>query len=144
MPKLPKPTTAVHIPPGTYKVVIKKLEFGTSKNKGTPQIRWSAEILEGDLAGKPIFDTTYLGESSLWRVSNLLASAGLVFPENVDTNSPYFDLLCKCSVGRSMYWTTVDETVEDKVVYRVKRYFPDEDLAPLEVKDETAAPSWAE
>ena len=84
-------------------------------------------------------------ENSIWRVSNLLGSCGIVFPVGVDTDSPYFELLCKSAIGRTAYWRVEEKTLESgMMVNEVKDYAEDEEQEPIEVKDESEAPAWVE
>ena len=143
MPKLPQPTSSEPVPAGTYKVQISKYEHGHSKNKGTPQITWTARVAKGDCEGQTIWDRTMMTENSLWRVANLLGACGLTFPVDVDTDSAFFDLICQTAVGRTSFWRVEEKTLETgNVVNEVKGYAKDEDQPTVEVEDETSGPGW--
>jgi len=131
---------------GTYRVRIKKFEHGHSKTKGTPQITWQAEIIDGEFSGRTLWDNTIMVDNSVWRVSNLLASTGLVFTAGIDTDSQYFDDLCSASVGRTSYWLVSEKTLETgSIVNEVKDYRNDEDQEPFELEPEPdVTPSFVE
>jgi hypothetical protein len=84
-------------------------------------------------------------DTSVWRVSNLLGACGIVFPAGVDTDSPYFDLLCKSAIGRTSYWRAEEKTLESgQVVNEIKDYAEDESQEPIEVKNEDDDAPWVE
>jgi len=125
--------------------MIKKYEHGHARTKGTPQITWIAEILEGDFIGQSLYEVTYMIEASLWKVTNLLAATGLIFPIGVDTDSPFFDQLCQDALGRSTYWLVVQETYEGKIKNDITDYAIDKDQESLEVSETLAkGPDWVE
>ena len=145
MVKLPKPTSNEPKPAGTYKVQIKKYEHGASSVQKTPQITWTAGIIGGDYDGQSLWERNVMKETSAWRCSNLLGACGLIFPEGIDSDSAYFDLLCQSAIGRTCYWRVEEKTLESgKVVNEIKDYATDPDQEPIEVEDDNKAPAWIE
>ena len=145
MPKLPRPSNSEPVPVATYKVRLLNYEHGHSSNKGTPQITWKSEIIDGEFEGRQVRDVTYMGEASLWRVANLLGACGLDFPEGIDTDSPFFNTLCQKALGRTTYWNVGQKNLESgTTVNEVKDYRADYEQEVIEVVQETDAPAWVE
>jgi len=143
--KLPQPSSKKPVPSATYKVRLISYEHGHSKNKGTPQITWKAEILEGEFAGQNLWERTIMTESSLWKTSNLLGACSLDVSKGVDTDSPLFTALCQAAMGRKSYWQVLEKTLDTgKVVNEIKDYAVDEDQELLEVAMDSNAPDWIE
>ena len=146
MPKLPPPSSREPVPAATYKVKIKKYEHGHSKKKGTPQITWIAEIIDGEFSGRSLYDRTIMVDTSVWRVSNLLGSCGLVFSSGMDTDSAFFEELCAAALGRTSFWRVEEKTLENgNVINEIMDYRNDEDQETLEVTEpKEATPAWVE
>lgn len=146
MPKLPKPSSRNPVPAGTYKVRLVNYEHGHSSKKGTPQITWKAEIIDPeDFSGQNLWDRTIMIENCLWRVANLLAACSLDFPDDVDTDSMFFNTICQTALGRTSYWQVTEKMLDTgTMVNEVKDYRSDEDQELLEVSSEEEAPDWLE
>ena len=103
--KLPEPGNNPIYPDGTYQVRIVSHERTTSKGKGTPQIKWKAEIIEPkEHQGRHMVLFTVLTTAALWKVSNLIGACGVEFPRDMDTDSASFDSLCELTHGRRTFW----------------------------------------
>lgn len=146
MPTLPKPSSFEPVPAGTYKVRVVNYEHGHSSVKGTPQIKWKAEIIEPeDFKGKFLWDRTIMVDSSVWRVANLLGACGLDFKEGIDTDSDFFNQLCQASLGRTTFWLVDEKTLDSgTMVNEIKGYNNDRDQEMLEVTPTDDTPGWIE
>jgi len=146
MPKLPKPSSFEPVAAGTYKVRVLNYEHGHSSVKGTPQMKWKAEIIEPEASkGKFLWDRTVMVDSSVWRVANLLGACGLVFPEGVDTDSDFFNQICQASLGRTTYWLVQEKVLDSgSVVNEIKSYQTDSDQETTEVTATKDEPAWLE
>lgn len=143
--KLPKSSSREPVPAGMYKVRILSYEHGHSSKKGTPQITWKVEIIDGEQQGQPLWDRTMMVEASLWRLANLLGACGLDFPADVDTDSPFFTTICQAALGRVTFWNVAQKTLDGgTLTNEVKDYHRDDEQELLEVKPEADAPDWVE
>ena len=97
-------------PAGLYSVVIKSWEK-VKASTGTEQIRWKAEITEGEFAGKPVTDHTPLTEKSFWRIAILLKGCGLSLKGlgKMDIGSSAFTKVLNLAKGRRSLWNIVIE-----------------------------------
>ena len=95
-------------PTGTYKVEITNWKECTS-TRGTPQIRWFAEIKEPDkYKGKTIVDHTPLTEASLWRIANLVKACA------IDLST-----LPKMEIGSESFKHVLDACVHQTTMWNV-------------------------
>lgn len=129
-------------PKGTYKVLICKWERGESKDKKTPQIKWTAEVqVPLEHAGRPMQDFTSLTEAALWKVVKLIQGCGIDTSKlkKIDTNSRAFENILNHCINRTSYWYVEDKTTPSgKLVNDVKSYIVDKEqpiIEPAETED---------
>jgi hypothetical protein len=112
----------------------------------TPQIRWKAEIVDGEHEGRTIVDHTALTDAAIWKTANLIGGCGLKYEPGLDTTSTYFDQLCQACIGRTAMWLNeVEKDNSGNDRNNIKRYEVDADQEEIEfsVVDE-AKPTWVE
>lgn len=94
-------------PAGTYRVQITDIERTESSKKKTPQLKWSADIIDPkQYRGQPISQFTVLTEAAMWKTVSMIHGCGIdtsLLP-NMDTESKQFtEVLRKC-VGSKLFW----------------------------------------
>jgi hypothetical protein len=98
-------------PAGTYKVRIKEWKRQTSKNKGTPQIEFKTEIINGQHNGSAYNEYIPITDRSVWKLANFIASCGIKAKGKFDTEAPVFTTMLDQLLGRSVFITLIhDET----------------------------------
>jgi hypothetical protein len=76
------------VPPGTYKLRLLKLEPFTSRQKGTPGVRWHLEVTGGQFAGRRVFHEPWLTAAALPMSKRDLGKIGITSLDQVDNPVP--------------------------------------------------------
>lgn len=121
------------IPEGQYPALVISATEGESKEKKTPFIKVKYEILEGEFAGKNIYDNFFFSEASLWRLNNALAIMGVEITDDMDVTESTFN-------GRTCLITVKHKEYNGKVYANVGKYDPWDPGAPPE--DEIEEPEF--
>jgi hypothetical protein len=109
--------TRPYYPAGDYAVQVKKAAIIHSAEKQTPGILVDMVITSGKHKGKPISDTLWLTEKSLWKVRQAMEAMGLKVPsKKVSVDVTKFK-------GKELAITLDDEEYNDKVYSRVVDFF---------------------
>jgi len=127
-------------PTGTYKVMITGWQDCESK-KGTPQIRWFADVVEPDqYKGKTIVDHTALSSSALWRIANMVQACGVDLSNAPTTEllSDAFKRILDLCVNRTTYWRLkLDEEYNNN---KIEEYILDDKQDTIEPTEEETDP----
>lgn len=122
-------------PEATYEVKVIKMERVTART-GSPQVRWTAEILNNDVfGGKKIVEHNVLTDNALWRVAKFAAACGVDLNKlpAMDTDSIAFTNTLRRCLGCKMYWqVTQGTTPQGKQKNNVADYLPHPDNVQIE------------
>lgn len=72
------------LPPSTYEGKIATCEFTTSKSTNKPMLKFTWEVLDGEFAGRKLFDNVLIETS--WKVKQYAEAAGIPSGTELDTN----------------------------------------------------------
>lgn len=107
-------------PTNTYLVIINKWERTESFKKKTPQIKWTAEIIEPEAhKGREITEYTVLTQAALWKIAKLVAACGVDTSKlsTMDTSSPSFDSVLNACLNRKVGFYVVEKTGDDGSIF---------------------------
>ena len=124
------------VPEGVYKVRIQDIEYVTAST-GTKQIRWRAEILEGDQKGSTLIDHTPLTTKALWKVANLVYACSVDVKGQMELDSKAFAKAIDVCKGRSLYWNvTVGKDNNGVERNNIKDYKRNSEVEVIEFSEE--------
>jgi hypothetical protein len=115
-------------PEGTYRVRITDWEE-TRASTGTPQVKWTAEIVDGHLAGQSIIDHTAVTEKALWRLARLVSACNVNVDELpiMETGSLLFKKTLDACIGKTVNWSVEVSTFEGKTNNKIVGYVKDKE-----------------
>jgi len=76
------------VPPGTYTLRLCKLEPFTSRQKGTPGLRWHLEVTEGTYAGRRVYHECWMTQAALPMSMRDLGKIGIKSFDQLDRPVP--------------------------------------------------------
>lgn len=72
------------LPASTYEARVANCEYTTSKNTNKPMLKFTWEIVDGEFAGRKLFDNVLLEVG--WKVKQYAEAAGIPSGTELDTN----------------------------------------------------------
>jgi hypothetical protein len=109
------------LPDDTYKVIVTEAEDRVSKS-GNPMFAVTLRVVDGDYAGRLIWDYITLSEKARGLFVSRMGALG-VTPELLNDLEPAD--IAHVLVGRTAYVATKAETYNEKTSAKVKRYTSD-------------------
>ena len=114
-------------PEGDYHVKYVSFKTGRSKDKDTPYVRVTFEVLDGKKKGAKVTDDLYLTDASLWRIRNFLEAMEVTVPKKkVNVNFAKY-------VGKELGVTLSDDEYNGRISSRITDFL---DLDTLRGADE--------
>lgn len=115
----------VVVPEGTYLVKVLSHEYCVSKQKQTPQIKWSYEIIDGPFKGKKLSDWHVLLETTLWKIAGFVFNCGVDLKglPSMEIGSPVFKRVLDACLDRKILVAVNQETFNNKPSNKVTEYF---------------------
>lgn len=100
-------------PEGDYHVKYVGFKTGRSKEKDTPYVRVSLQIVEGKYKGEKVSDFLYLSDKALWRIRSFLEALGVSVPKKkVNINFKKY-------IGKELAVTLTDDEYNGRISSRV-------------------------